>query len=606
MVFENGAWVPDAATVARANVTALMRDGGFADYPALFRWSADDRIAFWGGMLDRLGIVFEREPEAVLTDTDSEVADWLPGARMNIAESCFTADPDEVAVVHSRAGHLHRVGYGELRVAVDRFACGFASAGYGPSDRVAIAMPMTIEAVIAYLGVVLAGGVVVSIADSFAPHEIATRLRLTEPVVTVTQDRLIRAGRELPMYEKVAEAGAARCIVVETGGSVPLREVDQTWNHFLGAEAPFAAATRTPGDHINVLFSSGTTGTPKVIPWTHTTAIKAATDGFLHQDIHRGDVVAWPTNLGWMMGPWLIFASFVNGATMALYDDAPGGRGFLEFVRDAEVTVLGMVPSLVAAWRAGGHLSGIDMSRVRVLSSTGEASSPDDYRWLMETVEAPMIEYIGGTEIGGGYMAGTVVEPAIPSTFTTPTLGLDVRILDDEGNDAPSGELFVVPPAVGLSNELIGRDHHEVYFAGVPDVGVPLRRHGDHIERLPNGYYRALGRVDDAMNLGGIKVSSAELERTVGTVSGVREVAAVAVPPEGGGPGRLVVFVVPEAGADLDAEAVRAQMQGEIAGELNPLFKIHDVVVIPALPRTASAKVMRRELRDGYPVSEPQ
>ena len=606
MALENGVWVPDATTVARANVTALMRDRGFPDYASLFRWSADDRAGFWGEMVDRLGIVLEQEPDAILPDAGAEVADWLSGARLNIVESCFAAGPDEPAVVYSRAGHLHRVGYGELRTAVDRFAAGFVTAGYGPGDRVAIAMPMTIEAVIAYLGIVLAGGVVVSIADSFAPHEIATRLRLTEPVATVTQDRFERAGRDLPMYAKVVEAGAARCIVVETGRSVALRAGDQTWNHFLGAEAPFAAVIRDPADHINVLFSSGTTGTPKVIPWTHTTAIKAATDGCLHQDIHGDDVVAWPTNLGWMMGPWLIFATLLNGAAMALYDDAPGSRGFLEFVRDAEVTVLGMVPSLAASWRAAGYLSGIDLSRVRVLSSTGEASSPDDYRWLMESVQAPMIEYIGGTEIGGGYMSGTVVEPAVPSTFTTPTLGLDVRILDDNGNDATSGELFVVAPSMGLSNELIGRDHHEVYFAGVPDVGVPLRRHGDHIERLANGYYRAQGRVDDAMNLGGIKVASAELERTIATVSGVREVAAVAVPPEGGGPGRLVVFVVPDEGTTLDTETVQAEMQKEIAAELNPLFRIHDVVAIPALPRTASAKVMRRELRDSYAAKEPQ
>jgi len=600
MSMPEAAWTPDDVTVARANLTALMRDRGIDTYGDLHRWSVDDRAGFWGTMVDRLGIRFEREPDAVLAGSDPERPDWLPGARMNIVQSCFTAPEDAVAIVYARAGQLHRMTYGQLRAAVDRFAHGFVAADFGPGDRVAIAMPMTIESVIAYLGVVLAGGVVVSIADSFAPHEITTRLGLTEPVATVTQDRVLRAGRELPMYEKLCEAGAARCIVVETGGVIALRSEDQSWNRFLGADRPFAAAMRSPHDHLNILFSSGTTGTPKVIPWVHTTAIKAATDGFLHQDIHQDDVVAWPTNLGWMMGPWLIFASMIPGATMALFDDAPTGRSFLEFVQDAEVTVLGMVPSLVAAWRARGDLSGVDLSRVRVLSSTGEASNPADYRWLMHAVAAPVVEYIGGTEIGGGYMSGTVVEPAVPSTFSTPALGLDIRILDDDGNEAPSGELFVVPPSMGLSSELIGRDHHEVYYAGVPSVGVPLRRHGDHIERLASGHYRAMGRVDDAMNLGGIKVSSAELERTVAGLAGVHEIAAVAVPPEGGGPSRLVVFVVPEDGVELDPEALKVQMQSEISSELNPLFKIHDVVPIKELPRTASAKVMRRELRNTY------
>ena len=173
-----------------------------------------------------------------------------------------------------------------------------------------------------------------------------------------------------------------------------------------------------PGDPdrvTNVLFSSGTTGDPKAIPWTQLTPVKAAMDGHFHHDIHPGDVVAWPTNLGWMMGPWLIYASLVNGAAMALHDDAPTGRDFADFVAEAGVTVLGVVPSLVAAWRSGGVLDPdaeepVDWTGLRLLSSTGEASNPDDMRWLMGAAGGkPVIEYCGGTEIGGGYITGTVL-----------------------------------------------------------------------------------------------------------------------------------------------------------------------------------------------------
>jgi acetyl-CoA synthetase len=320
-------------------------------------------------------------------------------------------------------------------------------------------------------------------------------------------------------------------------------------------------------------------------------------DGRYHQDIRHGDVVAWPTNLGWMMGPWLIFASLLNGATIALYDDAPTTRGFVEFVDNAGVTMLGVVPSIVAAWRASGLLQPGDWTSVRTLSSTGEASNADDYRWLMEVAGAvPVIEYCGGTEIGGGYVTSTVLHPAVPGYFSTPTLGLDLVLIDDAGEQGDEGEVFLVPPSIGLSTELLNRDHDAVYYSGVPDIGKPLRRHGDQMERIGNGYLRALGRVDDTMNLGGIKISSAELEGALEGVEGVAEVAAVAVPPLGGGPNRLVVFVVLTRNAP-DVAALRTEMQQRIRARLNPLFKIHEVVPIEELPRTSSQKVMRRSLR---------
>jgi len=213
-----------------------------------------------------------------------------------------------------------------------------------------------------------------------------------------------------------------------------------------------------------------------------------------------------------------------------------------------------------------------------------------------------VIEYCGGTEIGGGYVTSTVLDACKPSLCSTPALGIDLVLMDD---DVPgdAGEVFLVPPSMGLSTELLNRDHYEVYYKGVPDIGRPLRRHGDIMERTPDGYYRALGRVDDTMNLGGIKVSSADLERAIGDIEGIAECAAVSVPPPGGGPERLVVFVTAAPGALLDTEVLRAAMQQALRSELNPLFKIHEVIVIDALPRTASHKVMRRSLRSTYAAS---
>jgi acetyl-CoA synthetase len=592
-------WLPDPDVVAAANLTDAMHSLGFESYDSFYAWSAAQRAEFWGLTVERLGIVMSQRPAAVLEGSPQHPR-WLPGARLNIAESCLTAAPDADAVVFSRGGELHRMSYGELQGQVNRFANGLRELGVAPGQRVAITMAMSVESVIAYLGTVLAGAVVVSIADSFAPAEIATRLAIAGADIVVTQDVIRRRGKTLPMYEKVVAAGAGRAIVVIAGDGTTLRRDDHQWQSFLADDERFVPVQRDPGDHMNILFSSGTTGDPKAIPWTHTSPIKAAADGHYHQDIHPSDTVAWPTNLGWMMGPWLIYASLINRATVALYDDIPTGAGFAAFVERAGVTVLGVVPSLVAEWRSSGVAEPYDWSQIRLFSSTGETSNPGDMAYLMDLAGTkPIMEYIGGTELAGGYLSGTVLQPCVPSTFTTPTLGGAVHILDEEGEPTEAGEVFIEPPTMGLSTELLNRDHDQIYYAGTPTAdGVQLRRHGDRIRRLPGGGYRAQGRVDDAMNLSGIKVSAAEIERAVAGTPGIVEAAAIAVEQRGGGPSSLVMYVVLDTGSDVTAAT--AEMQSRIGQRLNPLFKIATVVAVDELPRTASAKVMRRALRDDF------
>ena len=582
-------WTPQPDVIEASNLKRFVDERGFADYTELHKWSIDHRPAFWEAVVDRLGIVFANGRGPTI-DSDGR---WFPQARLNIVDSCFTAPRDATAVIHQRDGQLHEVSFGDLADLVGRAAAGFVALGIVPGDRVAIAMPMTLEAVVAYLGVAACGGVVVSIADSFAADEIATRLRITGTELVVTSNAIHRSGKVLPMYDKVVAASARRAVVV---GEADLRPSDLSWEELCATEAPLSSVPLHSDAHLNILFSSGTTGDPKAIPWTHLTPIKSAMDGHFHHDIRAGDVVAWPTNLGWMMGPWLIFASLINDAALALYDDAPNTAGFAKFVEEAGVSMLGVVPSLVASWRTTGAADGVDWSAIRVFSSTGEASNADDMAWLMARAgNKPVIEYCGGTEIGGGYITGSVMQRSVPGAFSTPTLGLDVVILDERGQPTDSGELFIVGPSIGLSVELLNEDHHEVYFAGVPRPG--LRRHGDHMERSPDGYYHAHGRIDDTMNLGGIKVSSAEIERALAGVDGVVEVAAIAESPSSGGPSRLVIFAVAEPGVALDADDLRVEMQVRIGAQLNPLFRIADVALIDALPRTASAKVMRRQLR---------
>lgn len=605
------AWFPTDEDITEANITHFMAELNIKTYSELHAWSVSYRDRFWQMMINVLDIK--------TTSTNSDIQQGATGiatnlATLNIVESCFSTPPDAIAIVTQRENNeeLATFTYHELESLTNRVANGLVEIGIEPGDAVAVDMSMNAESVAIYLGIVKAGCAVVGIADSFAPDEIAIRLRIGNAKAIFTQDYINRAGRRLPLYEKVIAANAPKAIVFACEGSDGVtqiqREGDMTWDDFLSGTDTFTAVPCHPDAHTNILFSSGTTGEPKAIPWTHTTPIKCAADAYLHHDIHANDVLAWYTNLGWMMGPWLIYASLINKATIALYDGVPTGRDFGVFVQNAKVSMLGVVPTLVRAWKNTECMHGLDWRAIRAFSSTGECSNPEEMLYLMSLAGyKPVIEYCGGTEIGGGYVTGTRVQPAAPSTFTTPALGLDFLLYDEHGNRSDNGEVFILPPSLGLSTSLLNADHDEVYFAGTPRPD--LRRHGDAIERLGKRLenepwlagikYRVHGRVDDTMNLSGIKVSSAEIEEVLNVVDGIQETAAVAVSPADGGPSQLVIYTVLIASESRGPtkQEVHDKLQIALSQHLNPLFRIHDVVIVEALPRTASNKVMRRLLR---------
>ena len=607
------AWTPSDEDIRRSNLAGMMRDRHLATYADLHRWSVENREEFWSDVVRRLGIVFRTKPTRVLDpDSDPRRPRWFPGARLNIAESCFHADPGKVAIVSASEAspRLRRMTLGELRGLAARVAHGLDRFGVPKDGRAALYLPMTAESVAIYLGIVLSGRCAIGIADASAPLDVEKRVRISGAQAVFTIDAYVRDGKEQRIYAKAVAAGAPRAIVLPPDGGAPshvLRDGDLEWEEFLGDEDTFDAVPREPGDPTNILFSSGTTKDPKAIVWTHTTPIKAAADGYLHHDVHPDDVLTWPTSFGWMMGPWLTYASLVNGATIALYVGAPNRRGFGEFVARSGVTMLGVVPKLVRTWLSDGSMEGLDWSRIRRFSSTGEASTPDEMLYLTSLAGyKPILEYCGGTEIGGGYITGTVVQPCAPSTFTTPALGLDFTILDD-GRPADLGEVFLLPPSIGLSTDLVNYDHDAEYFEGLPrgPHGELLRRHGDQIERLGGGFFRHHGRIDDMININGVKTSAEEIRQSI-LHELVYDSKPFAVDVDGSGQHRLVVYAGPKDPSEMEsgglAAHLRTEFQKAIKERLNPLLAhVHEVVLVPDLPQAGPGKTLTMaELRRDY------
>ena len=612
----------------------------------------------------------------------------------NIAYSCFNGRNMNAPAILFRSetsSEVHSWSLQELYCHAITVAKALGKGGLDLrcGDGVAICMAMTPASVALYLGIILAGLKVISIADSFSEREIAVRLRVGAARVVFTQDIILRGTKLHKLAQRVIKAASSmynnskakdtdqqkflcRCVILPNGdfNSVPASNVDLrqgldvVWGDIVSNDnsticeketmhensSRFVPCFSTPSATTNILFSSGTTGEPKAIPWSHLTPLRCGADARLLMDVSPGDVLMWPTNLGWMMGPWLIYAALLNDAGIGLHIGNPGGVEFIRTVKLLGTTILGTVPSLVRSWRNlednSSSLTPLRDTKIKCFASTGEASNPDDSLWLMSRLQGyrPIVEYCGGTELGGAYISGSLLQPQSPSTFSTMAFGTRIAIISESGrvfdvfskerrtigtyqqSEPFSGEIALVTPSLGTSTQLLNRNHFDSYFKGMPTINIhryndinyiskidktvtlPLRRHGDMMQKLPGGYYRAIGRSDDTMNLGGIKVGNAELERICVSAlpNDVVEVAAVAVPPLQGGPAQLWLVVVTKADSALatvkrktlkELDFLKSTLQKAISSSLNPLFKIHRILVVEKLPRTASNKVMRRVLR---------
>jgi acetyl-CoA synthetase len=597
-------WSPGRNELESCNLAVCMKELSFSDYQSFHRWSVENAEAFWAWALESLGIHFAQRPSSILSGkAENELPTWLPNAKLNIAESCFQAPPDRIAIVCGAGdGRTVRTSYQELRAEANRVANGLRDSGIRPGDAVALFMPMTARAVAVYLGSILAGCAVVCIADSLPREQVARRLQIGGARLVFTVSAIRRGATTLPMYDRVSESGLPTVLVDdEAEEQRPIEERAITWKSFAGDSSFNEVERVNPENPTSILFSSGTTGEPKAIVWDHVTPLRCAVDGFFHQDVHDGDVVAWPTNYGWMMGAWLTFATLINKGTMALFDGVPTTKAFGKFVEDCHVTILGVVPTLVARWRASQCMEGLNWTAIRLFSSTGECSNASDMRYLSSLAGGkPVIEYCGGTELGGGYLSSTLLQDNIPSTFSTPTLGSDFIIVDELGRRAQQGEAFLRHPALGMSRKLLNADHRAIYYDNVPTLAdaPPMRRHGDRVELLANGYYRALGRTDDTFNIGGIKTSSIELENAIASHCDLSEFAVIGVDDPLGGPARLVVCIKRNGSREIGS--LQTELQRIIRAYVCPLFKIADILECDQLPRTSSNKLNRRAMKVLY------
>jgi acetyl-CoA synthetase len=592
-------WSPSPELVERANVTRLQRRLDARSYAELHRLSIEEPERFWPAVVDDLGIEFSHPWDSVVdTSRGPEWATWFDGGTISIARVCLhrwaAERPDDEAFVgRYEDGVRESSTFAEASRQVTQLAEALVGLGVGPGDRVAIFMPMSPAVAVAAHACAHIGAVHVPIFSGFAAPAIASRLMDSQAKVAICADWSLRRGKRVPMRATLDEAGPHALehviewsrealswpeLVTRQPGTLAPLEVD--------SEAPYLLA-----------YTSGTTGRPKgALHVQGGFLVSIAREAAYQTDVKQGDRVHFATDMGWIMGPWTVVGCGAAGATIVFAEGAPDWPEdrLWKLVESERVTMLGLSPTLVRALMPHGDPDA-DLSTLKTICTTGEPWNPDPYRWLFEKVgggRAPIVNISGGTEVGACFLTTVIVEPVKAVALGFPVLGQDMDVVDAEGASVREhvGELVCRRPWPGMTRGVWGDDERylETYWRRFPGIWT----HGDWASVDADGYWFLHGRSDDTLNIAGKRIGPAELESAAIGSGIVAEAAAIGVPHELKGEVAWI-FCVVKPGEEPDDDTVA----GAVAGVLGKAFKPDRILWVDALPKTRSAKIVRRAVR---------
>jgi acetyl-CoA synthetase len=620
-------WRPSPEYIQRAQLTQFMQRHSISDFEGLMQRSTEDIAWFTEAVLDYLDIRFY-EPYSKVVDLSRGIAwpQWVVDGKMNIIHNCLdkrtgTQTARRTAVIwEGEGGESRTLTYGDLSRQVNQAANALRSLGLGKGDAIGIYMPMTPEIVVALLAIAKIGGIILPLFSGYGSGAVATRLADADAKALFTADGFFRRGEPVlmkPVADRAAErVPSLKHIIVLNRADQEVEFVsqrDHRWSELVGSQSESAETEVTEAeDVLMVIYTSGTTGRPKGAVHTHAGfPIKAAQDMAFGTDLHPGEIIYWMTDMGWMMGPWLVFGALLLGGTFFIYDgapDYPGPDRLWSLVERHKITTLGVSPTLVRALIPHGErpFKDHDLSSLRFFASTGEPWNPDPWLWLFEKVGAgkrPIINYSGGTEISGGIVMGNPILPLKPCAFSAPCPGIAADVFDEDGNSVRSqvGELVIKAPWIGMTRGFWKdpQRYKETYWSRWPGVWI----HGDFAAVDADGMWYILGRSDDTIKVAGKRLGPAEVESVLVSHPAVLEAAAIGVPDEVKG-SAVVVFCVlgPE---HNPSKELRTELKELVTGSLGKPLAPKKMLFVNDLPKTRNAKVMRRMIRAAFLGMDP-
>ena len=608
-------WHPSAEYLVTSNVARLMRTFGVDTADELRAVSVADIGVFWDAVVADLGIPFAKPYTSVFDLSGGiEHSEWFVDGQVNVAAACLdrwaAETPLETAVVHeAEDGTVRTLTFAGLADEVARLRGGLRRRGLGKGDAVAVFLPMLPEAVVATYAIASIGATVVPLFSGFAPTAIAARLNDADVRAVITADGTVRRGRTTLMKPQLDEA-LKSCPTVEFVVAVDnLGSGETGWAELLAHEPDPVVEATSASDVLLLAYTSGTTGRPKGAVHTHGGfLVRTASEVAYGFDLLPGRRFCWITDMGWIMGPLSIIGTHAVGGTLVLYEgspDVPDMGRLWQLVERHRVSMLGVSPTLVRTLRAAGSAPGADLSTVRTLGSTGEPWDPESYEWLALDVfdgRVPIINFSGGTEVGGSFLCPYPVEEIRSCSLGGPALGMDADVVDDAGHPLRGaiGELVCRQPWPSMTRG-VWRDeerYREAYWSTFPGMW----RHGD-FALVEDGAWFILGRSDDVMNVAGKRVAPAEIESVLAVDPAVAESAVIGIPDAVKGEA-VWAFWVARPDADEDA-TVADRLTKLVAAEVGKPFAPSWVVRVRQLPKTRSAKILRRAVRAAVLGTDP-
>jgi len=617
-------WSPSAEEVESANLTRLARRLGVERYHDLHRISIEEPERFWPAVVEDLGLEFSEPWQEVLdTARGAEWATWFTGGKLNLAWNCVhrwaagELAEEEAAVWQTEDGARFSLTWRELSDQVFALAEGLGSIGIGPGDAVGIFLPMSPQVAIASHACAHLGAVQVPIFSGFAPPAIAARLADAKAKAVITADGSLRRGQAVLMKHIVDEALESAPTVTHTVvwrrlrlDDVPMTVGrDRFWDELVADTSGDLPPRQVDSEHPYLrAYTSGTTGKPKGA--LHVQAgflVSIAREVAYQTNVKPGDRIHFATDMGWIMGPWTVVGGGACGASVVYAEGAPDfpADRIWKLVEAERVTMLGVSPTLVRALIPKGEPV-TDMSSLKAICTTGEPWNRDPYGWLFEKVGAgrtPIVNCSGGTEVGACFLATCVTEPIKPVALGFPALGQDMDVFAPDGRPVRGevGELVCKRPWPGMTRGIWGDDDRyvETYWRRFPGVWT----HGDWASVDDDGYWFLHGRSDDTLNIAGKRIGPAELESAAVAYHAVAEAAAIGVPHDVKGEVAWLFCVLKPDNEPTPACAL--EISNAVADELGKAFKPERIVFVSALPKTRSAKIVRRAVRARVLGKEP-
>ncbi|HEY7023209.1 MAG TPA: acetate--CoA ligase [Ktedonobacterales bacterium] len=597
--------------------SAVVRD------PAVYERAQNDPEGFWAEAANRLDW-FSRW-EKVL-DWDAPWAKWFVGGTLNASYNCVdrhtqTWRRNKAAIIwEGEPGDTRVLTYQDLYREVNAFAAALLDLGVKKGDVVAFYMPMIPELAIGLLACARIGAPHTVIFGGFSAEALRDRINDSKAKVCVTADGGWRRGGIVPLKD-VTDAAVAECpsiehvLVAQRIGAqerqVTMQAGRDVWLHDALASVSKRIVEPEPLDSehpLYIMYTSGTTGKPK--GQLHTTGGYLTGVSLTHQwifDLKEEDVYWCTADIGWVTGhSYLVYGPLSNGASVVMYEGAPDfpeKDRFWRLVEKYAVTILYTAPTLIRTFMRWGdqYLAQADLSSLRLLGTVGEPINPEAWMWFHQNVgkeRCPVVDTWWQTETGMimiSPLPGIVATK--PGSATRPFPGVEADILDEAGQSVPvntGGNLVIKRPWPAMSRTIWGdpERYQATYWSKYPGVYLT----GDGARRDEDGYYWLLGRVDDVLNVSGHRIGTMEIESALVSHPAVAEAAVIgAADPMTGQ--AIVAFVTPRGGYQPN-DALTAELREHVVRSIGALARPKKIFYAQELPKTRSAKIMRRLLRD--------